>query len=72
MVLDVAKLSTQHYKVKWIILGMELRPPLNISAVAIEKGAFWSPSTKVADFTFYLYRNTCNRFSANKWNLKLV
>ena len=28
--------------------------PLYLSVVAIEKGAFGSPSTKVANFTFYL------------------
>ena len=27
---------------------MELRPPLHLGVVAIEKGAFWLPSTKVA------------------------
>ena len=32
--------------------GKELRPPLHISVVAIEKGAFWLPSTTVANFTF--------------------
>ena len=26
---------------------------LHLSVVAIEKGAFWSPSTMVANFTFY-------------------
>ena len=45
--------STQHYKVRikgsGAILGMELRLPLNLSVVAIEKGAFESPLTKVAN-----------------------
>ena len=55
MVLDAALLSNQHYKVmikgkleqsrEWICA---------LSIVAIEKGAFGSPSTKVADFTFTL------------------
>ena len=35
---------------------MELRPPLHLSVVAIEKGAFGSPSTKVANFTYLLYK----------------
>ena len=35
---------------------MELRPPLHLGVVAIEKGAFGSPSTKVANFT-YIYGN---------------
>ena len=29
---------------------MELHSPLHLGVVAIEKGAFWSPSTKVANF----------------------
>ena len=33
---------------------MELRPPLNHGVVAIEKGAFSSPSTKIANFTFII------------------
>ena len=32
----------------------EQRPPLHLGVVAIEKGAFGSPSTTVANFTFYL------------------
>ena len=31
---------------------MELRPPLHFDVVAIEKGAFGSPVTKVANFTY--------------------
>ena len=58
-VLDATLLSIQHYmvRVKWSggIQGMEKRPPLHLGAVAFEKWAFESPSTKVADFTFYLY-----------------
>ena len=46
MVLDAALLKTQHYKVQ--IKGKV--------AVAIEKGAFGSPSTKVVNFT-YLHIN---------------
>ena len=33
---------------------MESRPPLHLGVVAIEKGAFESPSTKVAYFTYLL------------------
>ena len=55
MVLDLALLSTQHYKVRikgcGAIQGMEWRPPLHLVVVAIEKGTFGSPSTKVANFT---------------------
>ena len=32
---------------------MELRPPLHLGVVAIEKGAFGSPSTMVANFTYF-------------------
>ena len=33
--------------------GKELRPALHLGVVAIEKVAFGSPSTKVANFTFF-------------------
>ena len=55
MILDTSLLNTQQYKVR--IKGKveqyrekELRPPLHIGVVAIEKGALWSPSTTVANF----------------------
>ena len=41
MVLDTAFLNTQ---------GKEKCPPLNLGLVAIEKGAFGLPSTKIANF----------------------
>ena len=55
MVLDVTLLITQHYKVK--IKGKmeqsrEWNSALKHCVVAMEKGAFGSPSTKVANFTF--------------------
>ena len=31
---------------------MELRPPLHLDVVAVEKGAFESSSTKVTNFTY--------------------
>ena len=34
---------------------MEKHPSLHLGAVAIEKGAFGSPSTKVANYYFYIY-----------------
>ena len=34
---------------------MELRPPLHLGVVAIEKGTFGSPLTKVANFTYLLF-----------------
>ena len=33
---------------------MEFLPPVHFGIVAIEKGAFWIPSTKVTNFTFEL------------------
>ena len=36
-------------------MGKELRPPLHHGVVAIEKGAFVSPSTTVANFTLLYY-----------------
>ena len=39
-------------RVKWSILGKEQRPPIHLRVVAIEKGAFGSCSTTVANFTY--------------------
>ena len=33
---------------------MKKHPPLHLSVVAIEKGAFGSPSTTVANFTYFI------------------
>ena len=56
IVLDASWLNTQHYKVRikgsGAIQGKELRPPLHLGVVAIEKGAFESLSTTIANFTF--------------------
>ena len=54
VVLDATLLNTQHYNVR--IKGkveqfrMEEHPPLHLGVVAIKKGAFGSPLTKVANF----------------------
>ena len=60
MVLDASLFNTQQYKVrvKWNNSGKELCPPLLLGAVATEKGAFGSPSTQVANFT-YFYKLSC-------------
>ena len=55
IVLDHTLLSTQHYKVRIKDKMEQSRewssaPPLNLGVVAIEKGAFGSPSTKVTNF----------------------
>ena len=54
MVLDTSLLNTQQYKVhikSGAIQGKEMRPPLLLGVVAIEKGAFGSHSTTVDNFT---------------------
>ena len=51
MVFDSDSLTTQHYKVKvkWSNPRNVVVPPLHLGVVAIEKGAFESPSTMVAN-----------------------
>ena len=66
MVLDTSLPNTQQYKVR--IKGKveqsrerSSAPHLHLGVVAIEKGAFWSPSTTVANFTnlyIFAYRKT--------------
>ena len=55
MVLDTSLLNTQQYKVhiKGKVEQSRERSStlLHLGVVAIEKGAFWSPSTTVANFT---------------------
>ena len=60
MVLDTALLNTQHYKVGIkgkVEQSKEIKkcPSLNLGVVAIEKGAFGSPSTNVADITYFIF-----------------
>ena len=58
MVLDATLLNTQHYKVR--IKGKveqsreRCSAPLHLGVEAIEKGAFGSPSTTVANFTYFM------------------
>ena len=51
ILLDAALLNTQHYKVgiKWSNPGKGVA----LDVVAFEKGAFGSPSTTVAYFTYF-------------------
>ena len=51
MVFDPSLLNTQHYKVR--IKGRVELPLLHHGVVAIEKGAFVSLSTKVANFALF-------------------
>ena len=53
MVFDTALPNTQQYKVR-------------LSVVAIEKETFWSPSTTVAKFTFFLLTQKI-RLNSTKW-----
>ena len=60
MVLDTSLLNTRQYKVR--IKGKveqfwerSSALALHLGVVAIEKGAFWSTSTKVANFTLLIY-----------------
>ena len=46
IVLDAALLNTQHYKVSY--------DSLHLYVVAVEKGSFGSPLTKVTNFTIYI------------------
>ena len=46
-------------RVKWSNPGKGVALPVHLGVVAIEKGAFGSPSTTVANLTFYLY--ICSR-----------
>ena len=49
-------LSIKRYgsRVKWSNPGNGAAPSQHFGAVAIENGAYWSSSTKVTNFTFYL------------------
>ena len=54
MVLDTSLLNTQQYKVRVEGKVEQSRErssahPLHLGVVAIKKGAFWSPSTTVAN-----------------------
>ena len=55
MVLNAAFFNIQRYKVRIkgkVDQGKELRPPLYLSVLANEKGAFGSSSSRVSKFTF--------------------
>ena len=73
MVLDASLIDTQQYKGrikgKW---SKEARLLLHLDVVAIEMGAFWSPSTTVANFTYiYIFINTelAKAWTAMNWLL---
>ena len=65
MVLDASLLNTQQYtvRIKGKVEQSRKRSsalPLYLSVVAIEKGAFESPSTKVANFIYFIQ---CPKFT---------
>ena len=71
MVLNIAFLKIQHYKVE--IKGKveqsrenSSASPLHLGVVAIEKGAFESPSTKVANLHTYLYKSCIKWVDKNR------
>ena len=75
MVLDTSLLNTQQYgvRIKGKVEQSRERSsalPLHLSVVAIEKGAVWSPSTTVANFTFLLILFKINEYNTwqNLWN----
>ena len=61
MLLDTSLLNTQQYKVR--IKGkVGQSRERSSSVVAIKKGAFWSPSTTVANFIFPNVQNVSEKF----------
>ena len=65
MVLDTSLLNTQQYKVRIkgkVEQSRERSSALHVqlSVVAIEKGALWSPSTTVANFTLLTFKDHGN------------
>ena len=77
MVLDTSLLNTQQYKVSIkgkVEQSREMSSALPNSVVAIEKGAFWSPSTTVAIFTYlynirlfvHSYKNKISNYATGK------
>ena len=76
MVLDTSLLNTQHYKVRIKGKVEQSRKGvallLHFGVVAIEKGAFKSPSTRVAKFTLLCWErkgekeNVCKKVKSNK------
>ncbi len=56
MVLDTSLLNTQHYNVRIKGKVEQSWEGVHLGVVAIEKGAFGSPSTMVANFTLLILR----------------
>ena len=72
MVLDATLLTTQHYKAR-IKSKVEQSSewsstPTHLGVVAIEKRAFGSPSTKVANFNYLLYIPLKPNFGCIAWS----
>ena len=80
MVLDAALLNTQYYKIRIKDKVEQSREwssttPLHHSVVGIEKGAFGSPSTKVAKSTLtlfiYMKKNNIHNNEQNNFSVSL-
>ena len=78
MVLDASVLNTQHYKVRIKEKVEQSRErssalPLHLGVVAIEKGAFGSPLTIVANFTylFHFHNQSISLIQARQMEFKL-
>ena len=72
MVLDTSLLNTRQYNgsIKGKVEQYRERscaPPIHFGVVAVEKGAFWSPSTTVANFTNLFYSTLLIGFHTLKW-----
>ena len=79
MVLVTSLLNTEHYKV-WVEGKVEQSRKwghaflLHLGVVAIEEGAFESPSTKIADFTYiyiYIYSLRVRLLSSNSRGIEI-
>ena len=79
IVLDTSLLNTQRYKIRVKGKVEQSREkisalPVHLGVVAIEKGAFWSPSTTVANLLFYSISMTdlFRLLKVVRWNSKSV
>ena len=71
MVLDTSLLNTQQYKVRIKSKADQSKErssalPLHLGVVAVEKGAFGSPSTMVANFTLFTFRRRRKGFQTSR------
>ena len=77
MVLDAALLNTQNYKVRIkskVEQSKEWSSALPYNVIAIEKGAFGSPSTEVANFVYLLrkHKKSINLLTENEKQINCI